>query len=175
MIRWLVTTAWCAFLTLGCALILSPDILRLWQPAPSAFRAATALKAGQVLRQGDLEPAPATGVYLQADVDKGQIVQLNSLLPLPILQFHADRIVAAVSVPRGMVDSGDIKPGANIYLCQAPPNPVPGPYAVQSAICADGGIACIALLELPADKAAPLAAVLAKAPILVKSSACLTP
>jgi hypothetical protein len=122
---------------------------------PISVKANTALAANRLLQAGDLRvEVGAHPWYLKRGVAKDQTVALDDLSPMPAIIGKPGKLPVAIAVSQSSVASGELDAGAKGRICQGNKQIVEQ-VDVQAAFCATS---CVAVADIPIDKAATLAA-----------------
>jgi hypothetical protein len=149
---------WAIFAVYGLLLFVGAAMIWWRQPAQvTSFIADRELAANRLLLAGDLVPVTAEGTrYLRQSVKKGQKLELDDTSPVPLLTAKPGKLAVAFSLEWEVVRSGSINAGALVRICQAG-KVVLEPVEVEAVLCAALNAPCIALADIPADKAGAVA------------------
>jgi hypothetical protein len=151
MTKWILIV-YCAVLFVGSALI-----LRRYPVYPMGFVATGDLPANRLLQPGDIAPAVASGQYTRKPIGKGQPVRTDDTSAMPEIVPQPGKLPLALPVRQALVLSGTINAGAMVHLCKREKELI-DKLDVRAVLCAGPDALCIAVLELPAEKAVTLAA-----------------
>lgn len=142
---------WVAFIAYAVLLLIGSGFISMRQSNTVGFRAARDLSAGGLVQAGDLSPR-----YLRHKAHQGDPIEPADLAFLPVLSQTAGKLIIAISMPARLVGSGTVNAGKSVRICQGG-KAVLDSAVVQTLVCAPPGDECIALIDLPADKAAAVA------------------
>ena len=159
--RWWFLVIYCTVLFGGTLWIVASHTPAL---PPMNFTATHALDANRLLQPGDLAPGPEGGRYLRSKLAAGERLHSDGTSALPKLTVGKATLPVALAVPRALVDSGDANAGGKLHICQGKKDPVEAAVGVQAAICAGSEAMCIAVLDVPMDKATAVSAALNATP-----------
>ena len=151
--RWWFLLFYCAALFAGTLWIVARHAPAL----PMNYTATHAMEANQLLQPGDLAPAPQGGRYLRGKMAAGAKLAGDATGALPALRVGKATLPVALAVSRALVASGDANAGGQLRVCQGKKDLVESSVVVQAAICADSEAMCIAVVDIPVDKAAAVA------------------
>lgn len=127
------------------------------QPAqPPSFVAERDPVANRLLEPGDLKSVPTDDAqYMKHAVKKGQKIQSDGTSSFPTLTSKLGKLPVAFSVDWAEARTGAINAGISVRVCQAGKT-ILEPAEVQAVICPVVNASCIALADIPADKASAL-------------------
>ncbi len=154
VLRWGIFIAYSIALFIGVALIFSR------QPGlPLTFTAERELPANWLLQPGDLALRPGDHPwYLKHTAKKDQKIGLGDLSTFPIIAQRQGKLPVAFSVGSAMVKSSAINAGVSVRVCQGT-KVLAESVEVQAVLCPATDEPCVALADVPADKASALTGV----------------
>jgi hypothetical protein len=160
---------WGFFIAYGFALFVGVALILIFsrQPAPGSkderespavsFTAERELPANRLLQPGDLAALPGGRPrYLKHMAKKDEKIEIGDLSTIPTITVKPGKLPVAFSVESAMVTSGAINAGISVHVCRGPKALVES-GEVQAVLCPATDEPCIALTDIPADKASALA------------------
>jgi hypothetical protein len=167
--RWWFLVIYCAGLFGGTMWIYAKHAPPL---PPMNYTATLALEANRLLQPGDLAPAPEGGRYLRGKLAAGARLHGDGTGTLPALTVGKATLPVALAVPRTLMISGEANAGGQLRICQGKKDLVEAAVGVQAAICAESEAMCIAVLDVPVEKAAAVSAAFNSTPSASIKSTC---
>ena len=99
------------------------------------------LPANHLLRPGDLSLHTDGRQYITRPVERGEVIEFNEIVSAP--RPGAIKVPVSLLAERDRVDSGDIDIGKLFFVC-----PPKVKAEVRAVFCGNGGLACIAIVEV---------------------------
>jgi hypothetical protein len=166
---------WVGFIGYGILLLIGTLLITIvWPRAvpPGRFVATKTLAANRLLQPGDFTVVSGVGEpwYLKHEVEEGKAFGLGDIVTVPTMTSKPGRLPIAFPIAAAQVRSGAINAGSKGHICHGGKE-LAGQVEIAAVLCS-AAESCVAIANVPADKAAALAAASPAAVLQTAQTAC---